>query len=235
MKNSRCISKLLVVGLAVLVTGPTSEASTFLIDATDSGQYSSEGDHAPGNFNYVTGNTSDRLQRRNFFVFALPATLETILSAELRLTNPGPPNPGYQSDNSSETYVLRDVSTSITNLMAGGSGLTAIYQDLGTGTTYGSVVVSAASNGTIVTITLNESFISAAQAIGGGGFIALGGALSTLDSDPKTTEFVFGFTGASLSQSKLALTTIPEPATVVLISLALGAVLLRRTRTAQRA
>ncbi|WP_287115948.1 hypothetical protein, partial [Microcystis sp. M_OC_Ca_00000000_C217Col] len=56
-----------------------------------------------------------------------------IISAQLKVNTYD-----YNSPQPSETYELRDVTTAVPTLTAGGSGLTAIYTDLGDGAIYGS-------------------------------------------------------------------------------------------------
>jgi len=216
MRLSRKLLPLFCVSLAGVLVAQSLEAQSFstTINATDSGHYANDGFHVAATLNYVVGNTSDGFTQRNYFVFAIPdTTADEIFSAELRLWNPGPPNPGYFSNDLSETYVLYDVTTSIASLRSengGGPGGQAIYNDLGAGTIYGSVVVSPASNGTTVSIFLNPAFIAAANALGAGGLIAIGGAITTLDTKTSTPERVFGFTGSSLSQTQLVLEQRPR-------------------------
>ncbi len=223
--RSKSIQLLLSLAAMVLIS-PSLQAAVFVINATDRGWYDTAGFHDPINDNYIAGNSSTVRTVRNFFVFDLPNTSDAILSAELRLLNPFD---GFTSPSPSETYELYDVSTSIVNLIAGGTGLTLTYLDLGAGTAYGNTVATAATNGTTISIALNASFIAAAQSVNGG-LIALGGAVTTLDANSSTVERVFGFTGGNLASTQLVITTIPEPTSFGLVCLGIGSLLVRRMR-----
>jgi len=56
---------------------------------------------------------------------------------------------GYRSPDPTETYELHDYVGSIPTLVAGGSGLTGIFADLGMGALYASTTVSAADDNTL--------------------------------------------------------------------------------------
>jgi hypothetical protein len=75
--------------------------------------------------------------------------------------NASNPQPGYLSTNPTELYTLFDVSTPIASLTANQAGAAGIYNDLGSGVSYGSRIVSAADNGTFVTIAVNASALAA--------------------------------------------------------------------------
>ena len=191
------------------------EARAVTIDATDRGEYDSTGFHDPSNLRYAAGNLGGG-EFRNFFVFDLSTVTGTFATAELRLINGGA---GFQGTDASETFSTFDVSTSVATLLTGGSGLTGIYADIGTGSTYGSVTVTSADNNTTIIISLNAAFLSVANATSG--LIAIGGAVTTLDGDINNTELVFGGPtgGKPLSNTQLVLTTVvPEPASMLLLS-----------------
>src|SRR5262249_47924620 len=105
------------------------------------------------------------------------------------------------------------------------------------GALFGTQSVSAADNGTLVTITFNAAAINAIMAAGGGTW-ALGGSLSTLGG--ATNEFMFGFTGTGTPVRTLVLTgpaLVPEPGTFGLMSLGLlicGAAWLTGNRLGRR-
>ena len=180
--------------------------------------------------NYIAGNAGSNEYYRDYFVFTLSSipSGETITSATLQLFNP---SNGYNSADAAETYTNFSLDSTSIPALTNGNGSNAlnvpIYIDLGDGTAYSSgVTVSAASNGTVVPILLNNSFLSYAQA-NMGSSVALGGAITTLDANDNNNESIFGATGATLSDTQLVITTIPEPTTIGLWALSviiLGAV-----------
>jgi hypothetical protein len=197
--------------LQVLASAVTESASLhpfseIALNATDRGWYDNTGFHDPANGNYFAGENANKLYR-NFFVFNIPVLTEPVLEAKLRVYSyrVGSPSGG-------EPYELRAVSTPIATLVAGGSGLTGIYNDLGDGGLYGgrTVLVSEASQ--FITIPLNAALIAALPS---GGQIALGGQLTSLVPGGND-EYLFAGSGDTLSDSQLVLklgmtaSTIPE-------------------------
>ncbi|MFM6723414.1 MAG: Calx-beta domain-containing protein, partial [Dolichospermum sp.] len=172
---------------------------TITLNAADTGWYSSTGFHDPTNTNYVAGNFGIELWR-NWFTFNLPTLTAPIISAQLRVNTYD-----YDSPQISETYELRDVTTAVPTLTAGGSGRTAIYADLGDGAIYGSRTYTNADDNQFRTIDLNAAAISALTAKSGQAF-ALGGLLTTLDTIDNS-EYVFGFSGGVVGDVQLILNT----------------------------
>ena len=212
------VAALGMAALALLAGGmQPAKAQTITLNAVDSGWYDEFGRHTPANQNYLAGRSfvfgiGGTLVFNNFFVFDLPAFAQPIASAELRIFNP---TNGYFSLDPTEIYTLFDVSTPISALVAGGTGRTDIFADLGSGVPYGSQVVSAEDNGRIVTIGLNAAGVTALS--GASGLFALGGTLTTLSPGGPLIERVFGFTSEA-SQRQLVVTLIPEPGTLALFS-----------------
>jgi subtilisin family serine protease/Ca2+-binding RTX toxin-like protein len=153
--------------------------------ASDTGWYNNTGSHDPGNTNYFVGDASGPLYR-NWMTFNLPTLVQPIVSAQLQIKT--------YSANASETYELRDVITPVTTLVAGGTGLTSIYNDLGDGVIYGSRNFTSADSNQTVSINLNSSLVSALNTKSGQAF-ALGGWLTTLDNI-NNDEYVFGFSNS---------------------------------------
>jgi hypothetical protein len=162
---------------------------------------------------------------RNFFVFDLSSVSGPITGATLRLENPVA---GYLSADASETYTVFDVTSSIADVTSGFANV-AVYTDLGTGIAYGSTSATAASNGTVLDIALNPEALAFLN--GSSGQIALGGALTTLALG-STNELLFaGSTNSLVRELVLITDPIPEPATIVLMTAGLGALMLvRRAR-----
>jgi hypothetical protein len=210
--------------LALMVS--SASASTITISTVQEGWWDSTGSHTGANLNYGAGDDASGTDHHDFFVFSLSGVTGTITSATLRIFNP---NGGYSSPDLSETLGFFDVSTSIAALLATGAGQVAIYNDLGTGVSYGSRSVSAADNNTFVSQSLNASAIAAIQSALGGSF-AVGGALTTLNQ-PANVEGIFLFSNGQANQLVLEVTdVVPEPTSVILLATGLIACAQRRIR-----
>lgn len=210
----------LAAGLAMAtgVVGTASSAQAVTLDAVNAGWYIQTGTHYAGVTNYIVGNSGDNGNTyRNFFVFDLTSVTDTITAADLKLWNPAG---GYVSADATEKYELYDVSTDINTLTAGGFGLTAIYDDLGTGNQLGFFAASTAANGTTVSISLNATGLAYLNA-NRGQQVALGGTLTSLDADNWSGEMFFRNPGVETYGYQLELVTqapvpTPEPATAAL-------------------
>jgi hypothetical protein len=223
----------LVLGVTLvgsLAAGVPARAD--VINAIDSGSYDPTGAHSAQNDNYIAGELSGS-ERRDFIVFDLTTVVAEIVDASLRLYNPIGPPPflnGYVSPDATETFTMFDVSTPVDTLrlsQAGAPGV-AMFEDLGSGTSLGQIVMSAADNGTTVSILFNDAGVAALNAARGGLF-AIGGAVTTLGSPGD--EYVFGFSMADFNPDvrQLELNVVPEPATVALLLVG-GACIARRRR-----
>ena len=203
----------------ILIAGNHAHGGVIELSATDTGWYNQSGSHIPSNLNYIVGNHSIEGIVHNFSVFDLSSITMPVQSATLRYFNgESPPNreDGYQSPDPFETFSIFNVSTDI-GILTGGSGGVAAYTDLGSGTSYGLVDVTAADNGAFVEISLNSDGIAALNA--SGGLIAFGGNITSLDHPVGVDENVFLFSHQS-PDVRLSVTTIPEPGTSVLFGLA---------------
>ncbi len=160
-----------------------------VLPAQDQGWYDSNGHHDAGNDNYFCGDGVAAAPLRNWFVFNIPLLSQPVTSAELRVNTFG-----INTPTGSETYELREVTTPAGGLMAGGSGLTSIFDDLGDGPVYGSQIVLSGAANNYITIPLNAAFISNLTAAAGG-TISVGGQLTSLDG-LNNNEYLFGSSGA---------------------------------------
>lgn len=101
---------------------------------------------------------------RNYFAFSM-VDVGPVNSAVLKLYQPGsgdtsnPAQTGFLSTGTALTYTLWNVLNNPTV----DDGL-PMYNDLGSGVTFGSVVVDASTNGTTVSITLNNAGVLALDA-----------------------------------------------------------------------
>ena len=199
-----------VMALLMLVGGArTASATTITLNAIDAGQYGVNGSHAASITNYVVRANGGALNTRNFLVFDLSGVTDTIVSASYVLQNP-------QSLVNSivSTYTLFDVTTSIATPTAGFT-LPAIYEDLGTGTSFGSIIVDGSFSPGTASFAMNAAGVSALNAATGQ--FAIGGALSTGSA---TFTEAFGESDLSLT-TQLVLVVIPEPASALLLGLGL--------------
>ncbi|HYE63971.1 MAG TPA: Calx-beta domain-containing protein, partial [Pyrinomonadaceae bacterium] len=175
------------------IAAPLAMQTVFTLNALDSGWYNGFGNYndnpdIPDNDNYLCGRVSST-EFRNFFVFDLSNVKGTVRNATLRVLNP---DLGYRSLDSSETYTIYDVSTAVSVLRTPATGRTDIFDDLGSGTTFGSVVIDKPASGAsvIVSASLNGAALAALNS--DRSLFALGGALTTVAGP---NEFVFAGTG----------------------------------------
>jgi len=183
--------------------------------------YHCGGDPA-ANGNFYTGMYGgDHTEGRSFFVFDLTGVSGPITTASIQLQMPPA---GYGSSDPSETFAIFDYLLSPTGLQsapitAGG------FADLGTGTQFGSVNLTPASQGTVVVINLNAAGITAITNALGGKF-AVGGAVTTLSGQTANDEAVFGST-LNTATVQLVLNPplpgTPVPPSVMLVGIGLVA------------
>ncbi|MEM7401807.1 MAG: VPLPA-CTERM sorting domain-containing protein [Pseudomonadota bacterium] len=171
---------------------------------------------------------------RLYHIFDLSSiTPGTITGATLKIphgsrsyTSTTPTGPGDPT----ESLSLFDVSSSTSDLRSNSLSpamTDAIFNDLGTGTEFGSFVATEASNNTIEEIILNAAAIASLNAAAGGEW-AIGGALTSF-ADGSTA---FGaeqqiFKGSEDADvfniaSQLELTIVPIPAAAPLLMSGLG-------------
>jgi hypothetical protein len=188
-----------------------SDASTASVTASFASWYRSDGLPGVGD-NWIAGVCGssdiclgDNLSYRSAFVFSIPDASILVTGAYIQSFVEDNPLPGYISTNPTGIYTLYEVSTDpsdLTNFVAG----VGIYNDLGTGTAFGSQVFSAADNGTFVQINLNAAGLASINAASDLNW-AVGGDFPSA-SNP-----------------------VPEPGTWAMIAAGLGAASLLRRRS----
>jgi len=184
---------------------------------------------------YMTGERNTYIHR-SYFVFDLSGLSGDVQSAKLLLTCPPE---GYDGDEF-EIFATYDVSTDLSLLMSGGAGQSG-WEDLGSGTTYGSVAMSENDENTLVEIALNMAAVSDIQSSLGNLF-AIGGSLETIDNPNKSLERVFANTaigddpgGSLIRRLVLDINMPPRPvpdgaSTVMIMGLAIGSLAVLRRR-----
>jgi hypothetical protein len=231
-----------IVVLALLfaaLAGARASAAPIVLDAADSGAYRANGLHNPNIENYITGQFLG-VENRSFFVFDLSGVTGTVQAATLRLFNPEVSEflHGYVSPDPTETLSIYDVSTPAADLVTNAAGV-AGFADLGSGALYGSQVVSAGDNGTVVEIALGSAAISDLN--NASTAFVLGGAVSSIAGPGD--QYVFGFSMAEFvadhtRQLVLDVRAVPEPHVVLLLAcltLGLASFALHRRRDTRRA
>ncbi len=121
----------------------------------------------------------------------------------------------YGTVSNSGNYNTYDVTTGINALLAGGTSKTGIYNDLGSGTGFGSRNIGGNEDRTIIDIVLNQAAIAALNAANG--LWAIGGSYAS-------SGYAFGYTGYSSNVRQLVLdiqprASVPEPGVFALITL----------------
>lgn len=166
------------------------------VDSTGSNNFGGAGG------NYIAGvcGSSDACvggdeNHRNYFAFDL-ANASAIGSAVLNLYQPSNADIGYPGATgflapAPLTYTLWDVLLNPTT----DSGL-ALFNDLGSGTSFGSVVVDASTNGTTVMIAFNAAGLNMLeQAARNGGMAYVGGAVNAVPEPSTYAMMIAGLAG----------------------------------------
>lgn len=232
----RILNLCAALSCAALSSMVASNAAATAIDSFDNGWYS-QANNASNDFtagvsninvgwNNVTGATY-----RNWLAFDLSAFAgQNITSATLTFYGG---NGDYASPKASETLGLFDYTGSINSLLGNQTGV-GIYNDLGTGVSYGQTAVSGPLGS--FSITLTPAAIAAMNAAAGSALdqrFVIGGSLlsvaSVHDGDNWYSDGqLFRITGPQSALQRAAFldvqaTSVPAPAVLTLLLSALGA------------
>jgi len=210
------IGALSVVGVSSLVAPTPVTAATLTLNAIEQGWWSpTVVNTIPNNMNYITGQTLG-VQFHSFFTFQVPVLPSDFMvaSAVLELRR------AVGAGNATQTLGLFDVATAAATLAqqpnnANDPLLSVVYQDLGSGISYGtfSVSVSPTDDQTeILQFSLNQNALAAIQS-SQSSFFSIGTAL--LGLPPTGEQYLFGFSGlgSAIDGAKLTLSTpvVPSP------------------------
>jgi len=152
-------------------SGSTCQNATLTINASARGYYADLDWLPPSNGNTLTGWSGQWLYA-SFFIFPIPSFTGKVSSVTLRLEHEN-----YDSADASEIVTVRDVSTPVATLLSNTMANQTIFQDLSTGTQYGTLNGwSQATVGTIRSFALSGAITPVANARGSS--FAIGVSLS---------------------------------------------------------
>jgi hypothetical protein len=129
-------------------TGPLCGSGTLTLEATHRGYYSSFSGILTDGIT-LAGSIGAEWSYHVYFVFRIPEFTGTVDSVTLRLENES-----YVSEDVSESFVVYDVSTDIDELVEFTGDQLEIFDDLGSGTQYGTFTLSPSTVNTIRPVLL---------------------------------------------------------------------------------
>jgi hypothetical protein len=169
-----------------------------VLDSANRGFYQENGDHDQNNDSTPTGRLAGPMHR-SYFIFPLDSVADPVVTAVLRLEVVN-----YQSSLTSDDLELFDVTTDPATLEQSGTGQTAIFDDLGSGTSYSILPVGPGDVGQILEIPLPASALADINAQLGGSF-SVGLVLNFFGV--VSTEYVTFSTGSEDRVHQLILST----------------------------
>lgn len=195
------IFPLIALALTTVTWTAPMQAATVSIGTSDIGWWSTSSGHIADNPNYIVGK-SFSVQFRNYFTFDLTGVTDTITSATLKLFT--------YVVSADLAYELYDVSTDPVTLDTTSAPNSTIFNDLGSGTSYGSFSVRVNQSHSDVLFTLNSAGVAAINAARGS-FFSIGGDAPTAGPN----DYIFGFGISATPSNALVLTSglteVPEP------------------------
>lgn len=225
-------TKILLAATAIWLSAASLPAAAAVILSADQGWYNSSGYHSPSNNNIAVGNNDGY---RNFFAFNLGTISGTITGASLKIY--GGNGAYYNGANTSEIYNIYDYTGNKVPMLSGFGG-TAAYNDLGSGSLYGSTTVnyllgSAGPMHEVTIASLSAAAISDMNAAlaGTDHLFIIGGASPSLLAGQYLWSGSGSTPAAELSIEVQPATAVPTPDTLPLIAAGgLGLLFFRRHR-----
>lgn len=159
-------------GSTVLSTG-----TNLLGPTNNQGWWSPQAGNSDDNDNWIAGDYFGT-QWNNFFSFSLAGVTGPASSAELVLG-------AFSLSNGPLTYTIFDVSTDVVTLNNNLGPDAGIYNDLGSGVSYGSVIISGQDP---VVVKLNAAGLAALNAAidAGDRYFSIGGSVNTVVPEPSS-------------------------------------------------
>ena len=176
------LASLALIGFGLVGAAPT-RADTFTFNTSDSQLHRRcrqprmvvrNAGNTNDSPNYSTGKTGTHLLR-NFFTFDLSSLTGTVVSARLEVVRYF-----YDSPDDSETLGLFDVSTDAATLNNNTGTSATIFNDLGTGVSYGTFVVNRYTHSSTETLIFSLNAAAIADINAASGFFSIGGSLQSL-------------------------------------------------------
>jgi hypothetical protein len=240
-RSARALMSLLQRGIymafALLALCQPASAAVFTFNTSDSqfdagidnqGFWSATLANADNNTSYQTGNSAGSITR-SFFTFDLSGlnlSGQQVTGATLELRRYG-----YSGD-ASETVQFFDVSTAAATLNNNTGTSATIFNDLGTGTSYGAFSISSSGLTTdLLSFALNSS--ARADITGAaGGFFSIGGTCDTCSTSQNFFQASSGTGIQRLVVQTAVVAAVPEPESLALIGIALAIFGVTRRRAA---
>lgn len=222
----KIILHLVCLCFAVICPGATLTFNTFDAPGDGQGWWTLTEPSSPDNYIFVTGYGIDGnapfpypiIESRAHLSFSISGISAPIQSAVLRLSQLASYSNGNQFSGI-VTLGLFDVSTDAAILNSVGGIQPDIFNDLGSGISYGaSVIPISFDSSRVLEIPLNQAAIAAIQ---NGAVFSVGMAM--LDGDGTKSHYLFGATGSLPTPfvHELRIQTVPEPNCVILLGVAL--------------
>lgn len=171
------VASLLALALGLSLLSPLAQAATVSFDTSsdqvlagmeNQGWWDGRGTHNPANDNYFTGKLAG-VEYRSFFSFNLTGLAGKVITGlELQLRR--------YDQSGTGTVTFHDVSTPTSVLYTTGPNL-GVFDDLGSGNSYGSAVLDAGARTDVLGFVLNAQAVADANAALSG-FFSIGATFS---------------------------------------------------------